>query len=80
MKSYPVLNYAPGHEDVWGSGSRVPRILNLGTRLSCQLHDPSALPPAYEPWYPLDRRLDGPQRRSGSGGEEKSPITAPAGN
>jgi hypothetical protein len=24
------------------------------------------------PWYPLDRRLGGPQSRSGRGGEEKS--------
>jgi hypothetical protein len=24
------------------------------------------------PWYPLDRRLDGPQSLSGYGGEEKN--------
>jgi len=24
------------------------------------------------PWYPLDRRLGGPQTQSGSGGEEKN--------
>jgi hypothetical protein len=24
------------------------------------------------PWYPLDRRLDEPQSRSGDGGEEKN--------
>jgi hypothetical protein len=28
-------------------------------------------------WYPLDRRLGGPQSRSGSGGEEKNSQPAP---
>jgi len=28
-------------------------------------------PEGKSPWYPLDRRLDGPQRSSGRGGEEK---------
>jgi hypothetical protein len=27
-----VLNKEPCHEDVWGSGSVTPRILNLGSR------------------------------------------------
>jgi len=37
-----------------------------------QLHAPAALSPE-SPWYPLDRRLGGPQSRSGhSGGEEKN--------
>jgi hypothetical protein len=31
------------------------------------------------PWYPLDRRLGGPQSRSGRGNEEKK-IPAPTGN
>jgi hypothetical protein len=43
--------------------------------VSGQLHAPAALPPCS-----LDRRLGGPQRRPGRGGEEKSSITAPAGN
>jgi len=34
MKKYPVLNYAPRHEDVLGSGGISPRIFNLGTRWS----------------------------------------------
>jgi hypothetical protein len=46
--------------------------------VSCQLQALAALPPGNSPWYPLDRRLGGPQRRSGSGIEEKFP--APAGN
>jgi len=33
---------------------------------------PAALPPGKVPWYPLDRRLGGPQSRSGRGGEENS--------
>jgi hypothetical protein len=40
--------------------------------VSGQLHVPAALPPGKELWYPLDRRLDGPQSRSGCGGEEKN--------
>jgi hypothetical protein len=31
-KNVSVLNYAPRHEDVLGSGGIVPRILDLGTR------------------------------------------------
>jgi hypothetical protein len=34
--------------------------------VSVQLH-----PQGRSPWYPLDRRLSGPQSRSGRGGEEK---------
>jgi len=33
-KGVQVLNYAPGHEDVWGSAGIDTRILNLGTRQS----------------------------------------------
>jgi hypothetical protein len=40
--------------------------------VSGQLHAPAALPPGKSPWYPLDRRLCGPQSRSGRGGEEKN--------
>jgi hypothetical protein len=32
-------------------------------------------PQGKSPWYPLDRRLGGPQSRSGSGGEEKNSQT-----
>jgi hypothetical protein len=31
----------------------------------------SLYPQGKSPWYTLDRRLDGPQSRSGRGGEEK---------
>jgi hypothetical protein len=40
--------------------------------VSGQLHAPAALPPGKSPWYPLDRRLGGPQSQSGRGGEEKN--------
>jgi hypothetical protein len=36
--------------------------------VSGQLHAPAALPQGKSPWYPLDRRLGGPQNRSGRGG------------
>jgi hypothetical protein len=44
--------------------------------MSGQLHAPAALTPGKEPRYPLDRRLGGPQSRSGRR-EEK--ILVPAG-
>jgi hypothetical protein len=39
--------------------------------VSRQLHAPAALPPGKGPRYPLDRRLGGPQSRSGRFGEQK---------
>jgi hypothetical protein len=43
-----------------------------------QLHAPAALPPqGKNPWYPLDRSLDGSQIRSGRGGEEKNSQPPP---
>jgi hypothetical protein len=44
---------------------------------SGQLHTTAALPQGRNPWYPLDRRLGGPQSRSGRWWREKFP--APAG-
>jgi hypothetical protein len=40
-----------------------------------QLHTLATLPQEKSPWYPLDRRLDGPQSQSGHGGEEKNSQT-----
>jgi hypothetical protein len=59
----------------WGSGGIAPLILDLGTRWRFVV---SFTPrPLYSqgksPWYPLDRRLGGPQSRSGRGGEDKIP-------
>jgi hypothetical protein len=45
--------------------------------VSGQLHAPAALLPRKDPWYPLDRRLGGPQSRSGRGGEEKNSKPPP---
>jgi hypothetical protein len=57
-----------------GSGSITPRVLELGTRWRSVVNFTHR--PLYSqgksPWYPLDRRLDGPHSRSGHGGEEKN--------
>jgi hypothetical protein len=45
--------------------------------VSDQLHAPAALPQEKNPWYPLDRRLGGPQSRSGHGDEEKNSQPPP---
>jgi hypothetical protein len=42
-----------------------------------QLHDPAAIAPEKESLVPLDRRLSGPQNRSGHGGEEKNSQPLP---
>jgi len=55
----------------WGSGSIVPRILNFGTRWSWVVSFTTH--PLY-PQYPMDKRMGGPQNRSGSGGKEKKPL------
>jgi hypothetical protein len=62
-----------------GSGGVAQRILDLGTRWRWVA---SFTPrPLYTqgkcPWYPLDRRLGGPQSRSGRGGEEKNSQPLP---
>jgi hypothetical protein len=57
-----------------GSGCIDPHFLDLGTKLevSGQLHAPAALPRGKSPRYPLDRRLGGPQSRSGRSLEQNS--------
>jgi hypothetical protein len=45
--------------------------------VSGQLHALAALSPGKEPMVPLDRRLGGPQSRSGRGGEEKNSQPPP---
>jgi hypothetical protein len=75
-KVVPVLSFSwtPRHEGVlrkWKHSS-----MHFWTRhymeMSGQLHAPAALPQGKSPWYPLDRRLGGPLRPSGHGGEEKN--------
>jgi hypothetical protein len=43
--------------------------------VSGQLHAPAALPQGKSPWYPLNRRLGGPQSRSGCPHRESNPRT-----
>jgi hypothetical protein len=39
-----------------------------------QFHAPVALPPEIDPRYPRDKKLGGPQSRSGRGGENENPY------
>jgi hypothetical protein len=63
----------------WGSGDIAPRILDLGTRWRWAVSFTSLplYPQGKSPWYPLDRRLGGPQSRSGRGGEKKNSQSLP---
>jgi hypothetical protein len=58
----------------WGSEGIAPLILDLGIRWRWVVSFmPRPLyPQGKSPWYPLDRRLDGTQSRSGRGGLEKN--------
>jgi hypothetical protein len=47
-------------------------------QMSSQLHALTSLPPhGKSPWYTLDRKLGGTQRRSGRGGEEETSQLLP---
>jgi hypothetical protein len=63
----------------WGSDGIAPRILYLGTRWRWVVSfKPRPLyPQGKRPWYPVNRRLDGPQIRSGLGGEQKNSQPLP---
>jgi hypothetical protein len=63
----------------WGSGWIAPRILYHGTRWRWVVSLPclQLSPQGKSPWYLLDRRLGGPQSRSGRGGEEKNSQPSP---
>jgi len=65
----PCFNQAQLHEDVLGSGGINPRI-NLGTICRWVV---SITPHRNIRRNPLDRRLGGPQIRSGRGWGEKNP-------
>jgi len=45
--------------------------------VSGQLHASASLLQGKSPWYPLDRRLGGPQSQSGRDGEEKNSQLLP---
>jgi hypothetical protein len=61
------------------SGDIAPSILDLGSRWrSVVSFTPRPLyPQGKSPWYPLDKKLGGPQSRSGGGGEEKNSQPLP---
>jgi hypothetical protein len=57
----------------WGSRSIPPCILTSALDGGeCSALHPAALPPGKDPRYPLNRRQDGPQSRSGRGEEKNS--------
>jgi hypothetical protein len=62
-----------------GSGGIAPRVLEIGTRLRSVVSftDRPLHTQGKSPWYPLDRRLGGPQSRSGRDGEEKNSQPPP---
>jgi hypothetical protein len=61
------------HEGVWGSACIDPHFLDLGTswRWVVRFTPLPLYPRGKSPRYPSDRRLGGPQSRSGRFGEEK---------
>jgi hypothetical protein len=63
----------------YGSEGIAPRILDLGTwwRWMVSSMPRPLYPQGKSPWYPLDRRLGGPQSLSGRGGEEKNSQSLP---
>jgi hypothetical protein len=70
------FNWAPRHEGVLGElhssfdlGTRWRRVVSFTPR--------PPYPQGNSPRYPLDRRLGGPQIRSGRGGEEKNSQPPP---
>jgi hypothetical protein len=63
----------------WERGGIVPPILDIGTRwmLVDSFTSRSLFSQGKSPWYPLDRRLVGPQSRSRRGGEERNSQLLP---
>jgi hypothetical protein len=63
----------------WGEDVQLHSFFDLGTRWRWVVSfTPLPLyPQGKSPWYPLDRRLGGPQSRSGRWGEEKNSQPQP---
>jgi hypothetical protein len=63
----------------WGSRGMVPCIPRPRHQMevSGQPPTPPVLSQGKNAWYPLDRRLDGPQSQSGHGSEEKNSQPPP---
>jgi hypothetical protein len=74
-----LTNSALRHEGLWESDCIDPRFLDLGTswRWGVSFTPRPLYPRRKSPRYPLDRRLGGPQSRSGRRGEDK--ILVPTG-
>jgi hypothetical protein len=77
-----LINQAPRHENVWGNGGIAPP---FPTSALDGGEWPSFTPrPLYprgkSPRYPLDRRLGGPQSRSGCCGVERNLLPLPESN
>jgi len=68
IKMYLLLNYKPHMKTYGGSGHTAPQILKLSTRWRLVV---SFTPQGTCPWYPLTRRLGGPQSWSGHGSKEE---------
>jgi hypothetical protein len=68
------FNWVPYHEGVLSSEGKAPCTLDLGTRWRWVISFTSLpiYPQGKSSWCPLDRRLGGPQCRSGLSGVEKN--------
>jgi hypothetical protein len=73
------LNSAPRHEGILGEWrySSTHSDLDIRWRWVVIFTPRPLYPQGKVPWYPLDRRLGGPQSRSGGGDEEKNPRPLP---
>jgi hypothetical protein len=70
-----VLLFLTEHHDMkanWRSGGIAPHILRARHFTPRLLYSQGK-----SPWYPLDRRLGGPQSRAGRGGEEENSQPTP---
>jgi hypothetical protein len=72
-----ILNYASHHEDVWGSGSIAPPFLTAALHGVVSFTHLPLYRRGKSPRYPFDRRLGGPQSRSGRCGGVKNVIPLP---
>jgi hypothetical protein len=72
------LNGVPSHEDVLGSGGIAPVFLTSALDGGMvRITHRSLCFQVKSTWYPLNRRLGGPQSRSGRGDEEKNSQLPP---
>jgi len=80
-KVVPVISLSEHHalEAYCRSGGIAARFLDLSTRWRWVVSFTTRplCPQVKSPWYPLDRRLVGPQSRSGRGGENKNSQPLP---